>query len=143
MYGHLVVGIRYEQWIGSSGKGLVPLKHVVRGSIPGSCVWRKFGWEGRTHLVCPTGSPTEISHRWRRWKLRTNIMVTKKKNFYPAFFYFYPHVHLLFVLIFFLPNIEVVKMVDCAINSGEHFFIYVNYISMKNHIFSSNHIYRL
>jgi hypothetical protein len=23
----------------------------------------KFGWEWITHIVCPTGSPTEISHR--------------------------------------------------------------------------------
>jgi hypothetical protein len=25
--------------------------HVVNGSIPGSCGWRKFDREGRTHLI--------------------------------------------------------------------------------------------
>jgi hypothetical protein len=29
----------------------------------GSCVWRKFTWERRTHLICPSDSPTEISYR--------------------------------------------------------------------------------
>jgi len=53
---------RDQQWIGPSGKELGPFKHLVRGSIPGSCVWKKFGWEERTHFVCPTGSPTEISY---------------------------------------------------------------------------------
>jgi hypothetical protein len=48
-----------QQWIGPDGKSLGLLKHVVRGSISCSCVWRKFGWEGRTHLVW---SPTKISH---------------------------------------------------------------------------------
>jgi hypothetical protein len=46
-----------------SGKGLDPLKHVVRGSIYNSCVWKELCWEGRTHLLYPTGSPTEISDR--------------------------------------------------------------------------------
>jgi hypothetical protein len=42
--------------IGPSGKGLGPLKYVVRGSILDSCVRRKFDWDGRTHILCPTGS---------------------------------------------------------------------------------------
>jgi hypothetical protein len=52
-----------QQWIDLNGKRLGLLEHVVRGSISGSCVPRKFGWEGRTHLVCLTDFPTEISLR--------------------------------------------------------------------------------
>jgi hypothetical protein len=35
---------------------------VVRRSIFGFWVWKKIGWEGRIHLVCPIGFPTEINH---------------------------------------------------------------------------------
>jgi hypothetical protein len=59
------------------GKSLGTLKHVVRDSISGLCVWRKFGWEGRIYLVCPSVSLTEISHRQR---LETSYQYVKKKN---------------------------------------------------------------
>jgi hypothetical protein len=36
---------------------------MVRGSIYGLCLWRKFSWEWRIHLVCLIGSPTKICHR--------------------------------------------------------------------------------
>jgi hypothetical protein len=49
----------HRQWIGTSGKGFGLLKQAVKGLIPDSCIWKNFGWEGRTPLVCPTGSPDE------------------------------------------------------------------------------------
>lgn len=43
-------------------KGLRHIKKVVSGSNHDPCVWRKLSWKVRTHLMCPTGSPTENSH---------------------------------------------------------------------------------
>jgi hypothetical protein len=34
---------------------------MVRGSIPGSCVWRKFYWNGRSHIVGPAGRGIEAT----------------------------------------------------------------------------------
>jgi hypothetical protein len=34
---------------------------MVRGSIPASCVWRKFYWKGRTHIVGSAGRRIEAT----------------------------------------------------------------------------------
>jgi hypothetical protein len=49
-----------QQWIGSTGKSLGPLKKGGQGSI--HAPWKEFGWEGRIHLVGPIGFLTKINH---------------------------------------------------------------------------------
>jgi hypothetical protein len=56
----------HQQWIGSSGKGLDSLKHVVRGSIYGSCVWSKFSWEGRTNFGKFVERERERDRLWKK-----------------------------------------------------------------------------
>jgi hypothetical protein len=48
-----MVDIKYQHWIGPSGKEFGLLKQVVRGSISGSYVWKKFGWEGENTPCVP------------------------------------------------------------------------------------------
>jgi hypothetical protein len=40
-----------QQWIGSTGKSLGPLKKGGQGSIHATS--KEFGWEGIIYLVCP------------------------------------------------------------------------------------------
>jgi len=62
-----------------NSKGFETLKHVARGLISDSCVWKRIPLG--EPILCATHILQQrlvTAKRW--WKLRTNIMVTNKKK---------------------------------------------------------------